>query len=85
MSTAISTDTFASYCCCCPSHCPSLIATRRPWLQRLREGLAAIAGRLLAAGRPEPEPVTALDARMRRDIGWCSEVPPVRRHPRELW
>ncbi len=79
----MSTDTFASYCCC-PTHCPSLIATRRPWLQRLREGLAATAGRLLAAARAEPESVTALDARMRRDIGWCCEVPRVR-HPPELW
>lgn len=82
MSTAISTAPFAS--CCCPTHCPSLIATRRPWLQRLREGLAAAAGRLLAAARAEPEPVTALDARMLRDIGWCCELPPVRRQP-ELW
>lgn len=83
MTTAISTAPFAGDCCC-PTHCPSLIATRRPWLQRLREGLAAAAGRLRAAAQPEPDPITALDARMRRDIGLCSEVPPAR-HPRELW
>lgn len=64
--------------CCCPSHCPSLIATRRPWLQRLREGLQVAAGRLLAAARREPEPefVALLDARALRDIGWCCEAPP---------
>ena len=77
-------STAASASCCCPSHCPSLIATRRPWPQRLREAVAEAAGSLLAAARSEPENIQALEPRLLCDIGWCREARPERRQP-ELW